>query len=80
MNDIVDDKQAEAARKFRRLVSLYMENRDLILMGGYAPGQDPELDLAVSLWPQLMQLVQQLENEKSEFGTSRNALVALMGV
>ena len=38
MNDIVDGSQIEAAQKFRRLVSLYLENRDLILMGGYTPG------------------------------------------
>ena len=80
MNDIVDGKQSEAARKFRKLVALYMENRDLILMGGYAPGQDPELDLAVNLWPQLMEIIRQLEDDKSEFGVSRNALVSLMGV
>lgn len=79
MNDIVDEKQSESARQFRRLVSLYMENRDLIMMGGYAPGQDSELDLAVNLWPQLMQHIQQLGVEKSDFGSSRNALVKLMG-
>ena len=79
MNDIVDAGQSEAARKFRRLVSLYLENRDLILMGGYAPGQDPDLDLAVSLWPQLMDLIQQNGADKSAFGASRNALVGLMG-
>ena len=79
MNDIIDDKQAESARQFRRLVSLYMENRDLILMGGYAPGQDSELDLAVNLWPKLMQHIQQLGGEKADFGASRNALVKLMG-
>ena len=79
MNDIVDDKQSESARQFRRLVSLYMENRDLILMGGYAPGQDSELDLAVNLWPKLMQHIQQLGGEKADFGASRHALVKLMG-
>ena len=79
MDDIADNKQIEAARKFRRLVSLYLENRDLILMGGYTPGQDPDLDLAVSIWPQLMELIQQNGAEKAEFGASRNALVSLMG-
>ena len=79
MNDIVDDKQIEAAQKFRRLVSLYLENRDLILMGGYTPGQDPDLDLAVGIWPQLMELIQQNGADKAEFGASRNALVSLMG-
>ena len=28
-------------------------------MGGYTPGQDPDLDLAVGIWPQLMELIQQ---------------------
>ena len=79
MNDITDDAQIEAAQKFRRLVSLYLENRDLILMGGYTPGQDPDLDLAVGIWPQLMELIQQNGAEKAEFGASRNALVSLMG-
>ena len=53
MNDIVGADHQQASRKFRRLVSLYMENRDLLLMG-ILPGQDAELDLAVSLWPALM--------------------------
>ena len=53
MNDIAEPKQLQAAQYFRRLVALYMENRDLILMGGYAPGQDPDLDMAVQLWPKL---------------------------
>ena len=79
MNDIADGAQIEAAQKFRRLVSLYLENRDLILMGGYTPGQDPDLDLAVGIWPQLMELIQQNGADKAEFGVSRNGLVSLMG-
>ena len=39
MNDIVGPVQLQAAQHFRRLAALYMENRDLILMGGYAPGK-----------------------------------------
>ena len=79
MDEIADDKHIEAARMFRRLVSLYLENRDLILMGGYTPGQDPDLDMAVNLWPQLMELIRQNGAEKSAFGASRNALVSLFG-
>ena len=36
MNEIVTPQQTENAVVFRRLVSLYLENRDLILMGGYS--------------------------------------------
>ncbi|WP_332923326.1 FliI/YscN family ATPase [Candidatus Puniceispirillum sp.] len=78
MNDITDADQQAAASRFRRLVSLYMENRDLILMGGYSPGQDPDLDLAVELWPALTKHIQQPEAEKSDFAVSRDALIGLM--
>ncbi len=78
MNDIVGADHQQASRKFRRLVSLYMENRDLLLMGGYSPGQDAELDLAVSLWPALMNYIQQQENEKADFDGSRRELLKLM--
>jgi flagellum-specific ATP synthase len=47
-------------------------------MGGYAPGQDTELDLAVSLWPALMNYIQQQENEKADFDSSRKELLKLM--
>jgi len=78
MNDIVGKDHQDAARKFRRLVSLYMENRDLLLMGGYVPGQDAELDLAVSLWPALMKFIQQQESEKADFASSEAELRKLM--
>jgi flagellum-specific ATP synthase len=78
MNDVVGNDHQQAARKFRRLVSLYMENRDLLLMGGYAPGQDPELDLAVSLWPALMKYIQQQESQKADFASSQKELLKLM--
>ena len=78
MNDITDADQQAAASRFRRLVSLYIENRDLILMGGYTPGQDPDLDLAVELWPTLTKHIQQPEAEKANFEISRDALIGLM--
>ena len=48
------------------------------MMGGYAPGQDAELDLAVSLWPALMNYIQQQENEKADFESSYKELLKLM--
>ena len=78
MSEIVTPQQSESAVMFRRLVSLYLENRDLILMGGYSPGQDPDLDLAVQLWPRLMGHVRQPYNEKSTFDDSIAGLQALL--
>ena len=63
-----------------RLISLYMENRDLILMGGYAPGQDQDLDLAVQLWPQLMSHIQQPFDQSAAYDESVQALTNLFNI
>lgn len=64
---------------FRRLVTLYLENRDLIMMGGYSAGQDPDLDLAVQLWPELMSLIRQPYDEKASFDDAVASLTGLFG-
>ena len=80
MNDIASQKQLQAAQYFRRLVALYMENRDLILMGGYTPGQDADLDMAVQLWPKLMAHIQQPFNESADAAQSIQALTGLFNL
>ena len=79
MNDMVNDEHQQAARQFRRLVSLYTENRDLFLMGGYVQGQDPELDVAIKLWPDIVSLISQNASEKANFEESRQALINVVG-
>ena len=79
MNDIIDEAHTEYARVFRKLITLYLENRDLILMGGYTQGKDPDLDLAVSLWPNLTAHIRQLEGVSANFLDSKNALLKLLG-
>ena len=76
--DISGDVQTAAARQFRRLVSLYLDNRDLVMMGGYVQGQDGDLDVALQMWPQLVDHIMQPETQKADFESSRNALLALL--
>ena len=79
MNDIITPEHKTAAMRLRQLISLYMDNRDLMLMGGYQPGQDRDLDEAVRLWPQIQDLIRQDPHDPSDFETSINALFALVG-
>lgn len=79
MNEIASGPHKEAAVMFRRLVTLYLENRDLIMMGGYSAGQDPDLDLAVQLWPELMSLIRQPYDEKASFDDAVASLTGLFG-
>lgn len=78
MNDIVSPQQVAEAQKLRRMVSLYMENRDLVLMGGYSPGQDVELDAAIQCWPQITDFVRQGAHEPSDLAASTGALSQLI--
>ena len=77
--DISADAHNAAVRQFRRLVSVYLENRDLVMMGGYVQGQDADLDMALQMWPQLVDHIMQPETQKADFESSRNALLALLG-
>ena len=79
MSEIVSESDVQAARTFRRLTSLYLENRDLILMGGYVRGQDAELDAAIEMWPRLVNHIRQGEYEKADFTSSMAALQSLTG-
>ena len=79
MNDVVPTKHAAAASVFRKHLNLYLENRDLMLMGGYAPGQDQELDAAVNIWPKLQAYIKQSSGEESNFLASSEKLMALTG-
>lgn len=77
--DISSDAHTAAVRQFRRLVSLYLDNRDLVMMGGYVQGQDADLDVALQMWPQLVDHIMQPATQKADFDSSRNALLASLG-
>jgi len=77
MAEVADAAHLAAAARFRRLNALIEDNRDLVLMGAYAPGADPELDAALALAPQLEAYRCQPRDERVQ--GSRETLLALMG-
>jgi flagellum-specific ATP synthase len=79
MADTVDAGQREAAMQFRRLWSVHEENRDLILMGAYAPGSDALLDEAVARQAEMRGFISQREDALVPFAASRDALVEGFG-
>ena len=80
MNDIVSQPQQKNAQTLRKYLSKYNENRDLVLMGGYVQGQDPDLDQALALWPEILKFLHQDENEVCDFNASHDQLSKLLGV
>ena len=80
MNDIVSQPHQKNAQTLRKYLSKYNENRDLVLMGGYVQGQDPDLDQALALWPEILKFLHQDENEVCDFEASHDQLSKLLGV
>jgi flagellum-specific ATP synthase len=78
MTDIVGPEHAAAAASLRRLWSAFEENRDLILMGAYAPGNDPLIDEAIVRRPELLDFLTQAPGERASFGESVAALTGMM--
>jgi flagellum-specific ATP synthase len=52
-----------SARRVKQLYSRYMRGRDLVSMGAYVAGSDPELDAALQKWPQIKEFLQQDMNQ-----------------
>ena len=63
-----------AARRVRHLLAKYNKAQDLIQLGAYAPGHDPDLDLAVKLRPVLLKLLQQDMHESAALDDSLRQL------
>ena len=63
MYNVATPKHIEMARRFRSAWSRYQRTRDLIQLGAYVAGSDPETDRAIQLYPALQAFLQQGMNE-----------------
>ena len=80
MSDVVKSDHLGRAIEFRKYLSKYNENKDLILMGGYMQGQDLDLDKAVALWPKMVNFLTQGEDEVCDYSSSLDSLQRLIGI
>jgi flagellum-specific ATP synthase len=60
------------------MIALAEEHRDLVLMGAYAPGSDPELDLALALQPALTAFLMQDRHLAADAADSVATLIELV--
>ncbi|MFC0180018.1 flagellar protein export ATPase FliI [Thorsellia kenyensis] len=78
MTDLIDDEHLRKTMKFKRLLSSFQRNRDLINVGAYAPGSDPILDEAIKLYPKMQEFLQQGINKQADLEYSLNEFNELM--
>ncbi|WP_291009027.1 flagellar protein export ATPase FliI [Hydrogenophaga sp.] len=75
MHNVANAQHLELARRFRNLYSRYMKSRDLIQLGAYVAGSDPETDRAILLYPDLQRFLIQDMRESASLPDS----LALLG-
>lgn len=64
MSSITTQEHQRAAGRIRQMMSVYQDNRDLLSIGAYKSGSNPELDEAISCMDQINHLLQQnVENQ-----------------
>jgi flagellum-specific ATP synthase len=79
MHQVVDARQLRLARRLKALWSRYRRSRDLISVGAYVQGSDPETDLAIALMPRIAALLQQDMHAGAGLAASADVLEALIG-
>ena len=78
MQSLLSNEDLKSANKLRRLWSLYQQNQDLIQVGAYEFGSNPELDLAIRLRNEMEQFLMQDMNTCVNTDQTREALRNLM--
>jgi len=76
MNDIVPEKQLEAANEFKRLLSIYRDSEDLINIGAYQRGSNAEIDRAIEYYDRIRSYSMQRTDEKVSFEESQRRLIS----
>ncbi|MGX9518852.1 flagellar protein export ATPase FliI [Vibrio mediterranei] len=77
MSGCTPEAHSTLANQFRQLYSNYLQVKELLPLGGYQPGQDPELDQSVAMHPQLKNYLLQAANDAVDFQTSLTELAQL---
>jgi len=78
MNDVITEQHKAAASRFKKLHSIYQRNRDLISVGAYQYGSEPDIDEAINYNDAFLQFLQQDTDDAYSFEDSVNALESLI--
>jgi flagellum-specific ATP synthase len=76
---VTDERQRAAATALRRLMAAHRDAKELIEVGAYVPGADPEVDAARALWPQILDFLQQGRDELTTTDQAWAGLGAIVG-
>ncbi|GGA27566.1 flagellar protein export ATPase FliI [Dyella nitratireducens] len=77
MPAVVAKEQMRAAQRFRQIYSAYRQRQDLIAVGAYQKGSDPQVDHAIAMYPRLTRFLQQEVDEPVELRAAQERLASI---
>ncbi|GAV20006.1 flagellum-specific ATP synthase [Mariprofundus micogutta] len=77
-NQLLPSHHMQAVRKFRKKMSLYERMEDMISLGAYEHGTNPELDQIISIMPEIRRFLQQELHSSSSREESAQGLLELV--
>jgi flagellum-specific ATP synthase len=77
MQGLVEPEVQRAANRLRRLWSIYQQNQDLIQVGAYQPGANPDLDVAIRMRAELEGFLRQDIESPVTYEATRETLMSL---
>lgn len=77
MSGITDKDQKKAAGKLKNVMATYKDAEDLINIGAYKTGSNPNIDYAISKIDEVKAFLQQETEDKYEFEETREQLIGL---
>ena len=80
MQNLLPADDLKLANRVRRLWSLYQQNQDLISVGAYEMGSNPEIDQAIALRSQLEAFLVQDMHTEVDHATTRQNIRQLLGL
>jgi len=75
MKDIVSEEQQNAAEQLKRLLSIYRDSEDLIHIGAYQPGTNPEIDQSIRFIETINGYTRQRTTEKVSLEEAQQRLI-----
>ena len=77
MPDIVSEEHFAAYGAIKNMIAVYREAEDLINIGAYKPGANPEIDRAIQLHPEIQTFLKQAQKDSFSFDETLDMLKSM---
>lgn len=75
----LENDEADILRQCKKIITTYEDMEELIRLGAYKKGSDPEVDNAIILYPKIEAMLSQQKNEQTSLQESFDILRSIIG-